>query len=229
MTTAPTTLDCKQTVNAVGIACSDLFGALRGQTFGCILADPPWAYKCNGAPASWRPCLDRGEKPHSVEHYYDTMTAEQIAAMPVREIAEKNSVLFLWATNPLMPEAFEVMKAWGWKYKTLLTWEKENGSGMGYWFRGVTEHLLLGVRGDVKAFRSPIKNLVRCNKGRHSAKPEQVHNIIESVTQGMNRVELFARLHRPGWTAWGNQVERDLYSPNTAISNNSGTAENSTR
>ena len=119
MTTAPTTLDCKQTVNAVGIACSDLFGALRGQTFGCILADPPWAYKCNGAPASWRPCLDRGEKPHSVEHYYDTMTAEQIAAMPVREIAEKNSVLFLWATNPLMPEAFEVMKAWGWKYKSV--------------------------------------------------------------------------------------------------------------
>ena len=144
----------------------------------------------------------------------DTMTAEQISAMPVREIAAKNSVLFLWATNPLMPEAFEVMKAWGWKYKTLLTWEKTNGTGMGYWFRGVTEHLLLGVRGDVQAFRSPIKNLVRCNVGRHSAKPQQVHDIIESVTQGMNRVELFARLHRPGWTAWGNQVERDLYSPN---------------
>lgn len=197
------------------VVCSDWFGDIRGKRFGCLLADPPWAYECNGASASWRPCLDRGQKPHSVEHYYDTMTAEQIAAIPVREIAEENSVLFLWATNPLMPEAFAVMKAWGYKYKTLLTWEKENGKGMGYWFRGVTEHCLVGVRGDVKAFRSPIKNLIRNKVGRHSAKPEQMHEIIESVTQGMERVELFARLHRPGWTAWGNQVERDLLSPNS--------------
>jgi N6-adenosine-specific RNA methylase IME4 len=140
------------------------------------------------------------------------MTAEQIAAMPVQEISEESAVLFLWATNPLLPDAFAVMKAWGYKYKTLLTWEKENGSGMGYWFRGVTEHCLLGIRGDVKAFRSPVKNLIRNKVGRHSAKPDKMHEIIESVTSGMERVELFARLQRPNWTAWGNQVEYDLLS-----------------
>jgi len=140
------------------------------------------------------------------------MTAEQIAAMPVQEISKDNAVLFLWATNPLLPDAFAVMKAWGFKYKTLLTWEKENGSGMGYWFRGVTEHCLLGIRGDVKAFRSPVKNLIRNKVGRHSAKPDKMHEIIESVTSGMDRVALFARLQRPGWTAWGNQVEHDLLS-----------------
>lgn len=216
MTTAPTTLDCKQTVNAVGIACSDLFGELRGQRFGCILADPPWAYKSKEPPVRTETARAMGDRKLCwAGAYYNTMEVEEIAALPVRQLADENAVLFLWATVPLMPEAFTVMKAWGWKYKTMLTWEKENGCGMGYWFRGVTEHLLLGVRGDVKAFRSPVKNLIRNKVGRHSAKPQQAHDIIESVTQGMNRVELFARLHRPGWTAWGNQVERDLYSPNS--------------
>jgi N6-adenosine-specific RNA methylase IME4 len=84
---------------------------------------------------------------------------------------------------------------------------------MGYWFRGVTEHVLFGVRGNVKAFRSPVKNMLRNKVGRHSAKPQQFHEIIESVTPQMERVELFARYERPGWTAWGNQVERDLLSP----------------
>jgi len=214
MTTAPMMPACKPTVNAVGIGSSAWFGDMAGKRFGVILADPPWAYDCTSPTAANYETLDGDSNPAGISHYYDTMTAEQIAAMPVREIAEENSVLFLWATNPLMPEAFAVLKAWGYKYKTLLTWEKENGKGMGYWFRGVTEHCLLGVRGDVKAFRSPIKNLIRNKVGRHSAKPEQMHEIIESVTQGMERVELFARLHRPRWTAWGNQVERDLLSPN---------------
>jgi N6-adenosine-specific RNA methylase IME4 len=206
---------CKPTVNAVGIGSSAWFWNMTGKRFGVILADPPWEYDCTDPT-----CSPGGAKTGysgGVSLYYDTMTAEQIAAMPVREIAEENSVLFLWATNPLLPEAFAVMKAWGYKYKTLLTWEKENGKGMGYWFRGVTEHCLLGVRGDVKAFRSPIKNLIRNKVGRHSAKPEQMHEIIESVTQGMARVELFARLHRPRWMAWGNQVERDLMSPNVEL------------
>ena len=197
------------------VASDALFSDLRGQRFGCILADPPWSYDTDSAPASagGRPCLDRGEKPHSVNHYYQTMTLSEIMAMPVHEIAAKDSVCFMWATVPLMPEAFRVMEAWGYKYKTMLTWEKENGSGMGYWFRGVTEHVLLGVRGNVKAFRSPIKNLLRNKVGRHSAKPQQFHEIIESVTPQMERVELFGRYARANWTTWGNQVERDLLSP----------------
>ena len=174
--------------------------------FRCIVADPPWPYKSNGAPASWRPCLDRGEKPHSVTHYYQTMTLDQIAALPVRDVAHKDVVLFLWATNPLMREAFDVMAAWGWKYKTLLTWEKVNACGMGYWFRGVTEHLLVGVRGKIPAFRSREKNLFRARRRKHSEKPEEAFALIEAVSPGP-RLELFARRARPGWTVWGNEVE----------------------
>ena len=186
-----------------------MFSELNGQRFGCLLADPPWSYECTS------PTTDDWDNPAwaSVSHYYQTMSVENICAMPVRDIAAPDSVLFLWATVPLMPEAFAVMKAWGFHYKTMLTWEKENGKGMGYWFRGITEHLLLGVRGGVKAFRSPIRNMIRNRVGPHSAKPQQAHDIIESVTPGMKRLELFARLHRPGWSAWGDQVERDLYSP----------------
>jgi N6-adenosine-specific RNA methylase IME4 len=176
-----------------------------------VLADPPWAYESNGAPASARPSLERGEKPHSVEHYYGTMTAEQIAAMPVAEMAAPDSVLFLWATVPLLPEAFMVMKAWGYRYKTMLTWHKLNGKGMGYWFRGVTEHLLLGVRGNVKAFRSLQRNLIECKVGRHSAKPDQFHELIEKVC-APPYLELFSRRARPGWSHFGNQVEHDLFS-----------------
>ena len=184
----------------------DPFVGLPRQHFKTIVADPPWSYKSNGAPASWRPCLDRGEKPHSVTHYYDTMTNADIAAMPIGSIADSDSVLFLWATTPLMREAFEVMDAWGWKYKTFLTWEKTNACGMGYWFRGVTEHLLVGVRGKVKAFRSREKNLFRARRRKHSEKPEEAFALIEAVSPGP-RLELFARRARPGWTVWGNELE----------------------
>ena len=206
-----------ETEKLMPVECGDLFSALRGQRFGCILADPPWQYANDGgAPVPWRPWVERGEKLQCIEAYYPTMPLSEIMAMPVHEIAEKDSVCFMWATVPLMGEAFRVMEAWGYKYKTMLTWEKENGKGMGYWFRGVTEHVLFGVRGNVKAFRSPVKNLLRNKVGRHSAKPQQFHEIIESVTPQMERVELFARYERPGWKAWGNEVERDLFSPENA-------------
>jgi N6-adenosine-specific RNA methylase IME4 len=133
------------------------------------------------------------------------MTLDQIAALPVRDVAHKDVVLFLWATNPLMREAFDVMAAWGWKYKTLLTWEKVNACGMGYWFRGVTEHLLVGVRGKIPAFRSREKNLFRARRRKHSEKPEEAFALIEAVSPGP-RLELFARRARPGWTVWGNEV-----------------------
>jgi N6-adenosine-specific RNA methylase IME4 len=195
------------------VASDALFSDLRGRKFGCILADPPWSYASDSVTVPMRPWVERGEKLQSVNAYYDTMPLAEIMAMPVREISEPDAVLFLWATVPLMPEAFRVMEAWGYKYKTMLTWEKENGKGMGYWFRGVTEHVLFGVRGNVKAFRSPVKNLLRNKVGRHSAKPQQFHEIIESVTPQMERVELFGRYARANWTTWGNQVERDLLSP----------------
>lgn len=187
--------------------------ALPEGPFDCILADPPWAYRCNRPPlAELRPCHHRGEYPQSVDHYYDTMPAEQIRDLPVKDIAAGDSALFLWATNPLLPEALSVLRAWGFRYKTILTWEKENGKGMGYWFRGVTEHVLFGVRGNLKAFRSPAKSLIRNRVGPHSAKPDRLYDIIEAAMPGARKLEMFARRAREGWTSWGNEVERDLFT-----------------
>lgn len=187
-----------------------------GSLFGCILADPPWNYGCKQPTERPRPCVLRGEHPASATHYYDTMKLADIKALPVATLAADDSVLFLWATVPLLPDAFDVMKAWGWKYKTMLTWHKTNRDCMGYWFRVCTEHLLVGVRGDVKAFRSMERTLFETPRGKHSQKPDAAYKLIESVTTG-KRLELFARHKREGWSSWGNEVPNDvvLSSANT--------------
>ena len=116
-------------------------------------------------------------------------------------------MLFLWATNPLLPEALETMKAWGFKYKTMITWHKERCKGMGYWFRGHTEHILVGVKGNVKAFRSLEHNIKKLPVEKHSKKPDEFRQMIEAVTGNLgNRIELFARNNHDGWDAWGNEV-----------------------
>jgi len=169
-----------------------------------IVADPPWKYT-NTSP----PCLPE-KQPQTclIEYYYPTMGLEEIKALPVRRLSEKDSVLFLWATTPMLPEAFEVMKAWGWKYKTMITWHKTDRDCMGYWFRTCTEHLLVGVRGSVKSFRSMRRNMIECPRGKHSEKPDISYQIIEEVTPEP-RIELFARRARPGWHVWGNEVDSE--------------------
>ena len=169
--------------------------------YDIIYADPPWAYrnkKTGGSMVS------------GAEAKYPTMSVDEISALPIKDIASKNSVLFMWATVPLMPEAFQVMKAWGYKYKTMITWRKIMSLGMGYWFRGQCEHLLLGVRGQVKAFRLQEPNFIQAKVLAHSEKPEEFRQLIERATSKMrsrNAVELFARRRVTGWDVFGNQVE----------------------
>lgn len=109
--------------------------------YNVIYADCPWSYKSQSG---------RGFR-HAAKHKYDTMSLDDIKAMPVADLCQKNAVLFLWATVPMLPEALEVVKAWGFKYKTLITWRKVRSLGMGFWFRGQCEHLMLAVRGGGKA------------------------------------------------------------------------------
>ena len=166
-----------------------------------ILADPPWEYGAKQPTERPRPCVLRGEHPASVTHYYKTMKLDAIKALPIASLAAADSVLFLWATVPLLPQSFEVMRAWGWKYKTMLTWHKTNRDCMGYWFRVCTEHLLVGVRGEVKAFKSMQRTLFESPRSKHSKKPEASYSIIELVTPEP-RLELFAREKRAGWHSW---------------------------
>ena len=171
--------------------------------YDVIYADPPWKYK-NVSP----PCLpEKQPDTCKIEYYYETMDLQDIKNMPIKNIANKNCVLFLWATTPAIREAFEVVDAWGFKYKTMITWEKTNRDCMGYWFRTCTEHLIVAIRGNVKAFRSMERTCYHEARTKHSQKPQYFYELIEKVTTG-KRIELFARRAIEGWDNWGNEAPK---------------------
>jgi len=167
-----------------------------GKQYKLILADPPWRYdnKNTGGSNNSGSCQK-----------YPTLSLEDIKTLPVRDIAMRDSCLFLWATSPLLPEAFEVMKSWGYQYKTAIYWRKIMSLGMGFWFRGQIEVCLLGVRGNVKAFRSQKQNFIQAKVRKHSQKPDELYEIIESLDLNP-KIELFARERRDGWDAVGLDV-----------------------
>lgn len=169
--------------------------------YNILYVDPPWSYDNKKTGGSMK---------SGALTKYPTMPLADLCALPMPEVADKNSVLFLWATVPLMPEAFQVMTAWGFKYKTMLTWVKTGKLGMGFWFRGQTEHLLVGIRGKVKPFKMQETNVVTLPALDHSTKPQQFRLIIDNATRYMepqNRLEIFARQTGIGWTAIGNQID----------------------
>lgn len=185
--------------------------------YNVIYAEPPWSYKNTSLKA------DGAGKEISVDNRYQLMDLNSLKNMPIKDITERDAVCFMWATNPLMPEAFELLRAWGFKYKTMLTWKKTSCSG--YWFMGITEHLLFGVKGNVKAFRSGILNFYECKSGNHSQKPHYFRQIIEkSVSKTIadpKKLELFARsrdnlfpdYEYEGWDVFGNQVNNSIELP----------------
>lgn len=172
-----------------------------------IVADPPWKYTV-AAP------IKHSGGPSSAERNYDTLTQTEIAAIPVPAMAADDAHLYMWVTNPILTEqrlrgglnACAVMRAWGFEPKTLLTWVKsENGAGMGFFFRGDTEHVLFGVRGNLPIPGSArISNVFRGARGRHSQKPDAFLDLVESVSPGPY-LELFARRARFGWSYWGDE------------------------
>lgn len=189
----------------------DLLQFCAGETFKTILADPPWQFQNRtGKMAPEHKRLNR----------YPTMRLEEIKALPVNEVAQENSHLYLWVPNALLPEGLEVMKAWGFQYKTNIIWEKvrkdggPDGRGVGFYFRNVTEMLLFGVRGANIRTLSPARtqvNLIRSQKREHSRKPDEMIKLIEACSPGPY-LELFARGEREGWTLWGNQAN-ESYAP----------------
>lgn len=161
--------------------------------FDLILADPPWKY-------------DFAEtETREIENQYKTMAVAELARLKIP--AATDAVLFMWATAPKLREAFDVMDAWGFMYRTHAVWDKEK-LGMGYWFRGQHELLLVGTRGK---FRPPPENarassVIRSPRARHSEKPVAAYELIERMFPACRKLELFSRKPREGWTAWGNQV-----------------------
>lgn len=166
-----------------------------------IYADLPWSYrtgKVNGA----------------AQNHYVTMSDNELYLLPVSEIAADNCVLLLWATFPKLPEAFRLIKAWGFQYKTVgFVWIKQNISGkgfflgLGWWTRSNAEVCLLAVKGRPKRFSANVSQLIISPRERHSKKPDIVRERIVDLVGDVPRIELFAREKSPGWDVWGNEVE----------------------
>lgn len=171
--------------------------------YSTIVADPPWSYGTSRIITSARSAATSP----SVADRYGTLTAPEIAALPVVDLAADDAHLYLWVTNPLLPDAFQVVEAWGFRYITCLTWLKTGTLGLGYYWRGDTEHVLFGVRG-----RCPIppedrrRNWFQTDKTGHSVKPPSFLDAVEDVSPSP-RVELFARAPRLGWDSWGHGYE----------------------
>ncbi|MBL8555275.1 MAG: hypothetical protein JNL41_13430 [Phenylobacterium sp.] len=189
----------------------DMARRLRGKRFHTVLADPPWQFQNRtGKMAPEHRRLNR----------YGTMDLEAIKALPVEDYVQDPAHLYLWVPNALLPEGLEVMKAWGFSYKSNLVWYKTrkdggpDGRGVGFYFRNVTELVLFGVRGKNARTLQPGRtqvNVLAKQKREHSRKPDEMYDLIEACSPGP-RLELFARGSRPGWSTWGNQA--DDYEPN---------------
>jgi N6-adenosine-specific RNA methylase IME4 len=185
--------------------------------YSTILADPPWQFQNRtGKMAPEHKRLLR----------YPTMKLAEIKRLPVGDLAANPSHLYLWCPNALLQEGLEVMKAWGFQYKSNLIWHKErkdggsDGRGVGFYFRNVTEIVLFGIKGRMRTLkpgRSQV-NYLSTRKREHSRKPDEIFEIIESCSPGPY-LELFARFPRKGWSQWGNEDVEENEANGVALRN----------
>jgi N6-adenosine-specific RNA methylase IME4 len=166
----------------------------QGRRFGCIYADPPWLYENQGL---------RG----AAGNHYGGMSLEELAELPVRELAAEDAHLHLWVTNAFLRQSFDLLDAWGFEFKSKLVWVKPQ-LGMGNYWRNSHETLLTAVRGDATRFNDHnLRSWLEADRGAHSEKPEEVRGYLERASPGPY-LELFGRRPVEGWTVFGNQVER---------------------
>lgn len=170
---------------------------LGSKLYNVIYADPPWRFE----PYSRETGMDR-----AADNHYQTMAIEDIYRLAVP--AAEDCVLFLWSTVPMLPHAFDVMRGWGFTYRSHFVWVKDR-TGTGYWNRNRHEVLLLGTRGEVPAPApgEQFSSVIEAAISRHSEKPFRFREMIEEMFPTVPRVELFARERFAGWDAWGNEVE----------------------
>ena len=180
-----------------------------------IYADPPWRFK------NWSisELAKRGKKwaRKNGRSSYNVMDNEDIYKLPIKDLADKNCILFLWATYPKLQEALETIKFWGFIYKTVaFTWVKQNKVadgwhfGLGYWTRGNPEICLLATKGKPKRIDCNVANLTISHLQEHSKKPDIIRNKIVQLMGDLPRIELFARTKIKGWDSWGNEIKSDI-------------------
>jgi len=173
--------------------------ALPNKRYGVIVADPEWRFE----PYSRETGMDR-----AADNHYPTSVTDEIAVRDVGSIAADDSVLFLWATVPMLRDALRVMEAWGFEYRSHAIWDKVH-IGTGYWFRNKHELLLVGTKGNIPApaMGQQTASVLTIARKEHSAKPEQFLELIESYFPNLPKIELNRRgPARAGWDAWGNEA-----------------------
>lgn len=192
---------------------------IQPDRFNIIYADPPWRFK----NWSMKELAERGEKwaRRNGRSPYDVMATSDICALPVSSLAASDSILLMWATYPKLEDALQVIKAWGFTYKTVaFSWLKLNPSGrgfkmgLGYHTRGNVEPCLLATRGDGlrRVDRAVMQVIIEESDcliapvGEHSQKPAEARHRIERLYGDVPRIELFGRQRVPGWSVWGNQA-----------------------
>lgn len=191
----------------------DLIEKVEGR-YSTILADPPWQFQNRTGKVA---------PEHRRLLRYPTMELQEIMDLPIGKLAAARSHLYLWVPNALLMEGLQVMKAWGFTYKSNVVWFKvrkdggPDGRGVGFYFRNVTELVLFGVRGSMRTLqpgRTQV-NLLATRKREHSRKPDEIYNIIESCSPGPY-LELFARFRQKGWAQWGNEDVEQNTATNVA-------------
>lgn len=170
--------------------------------FRCIVADPPWLERGGGK-------LKRG-----ADRHYPLMKTSAIVELMIGVLNQNRyrvnvngCHMYLWVTNNFLRDGIAVLEALGFRYVTMRTWAKDR-IGLGYYWRGQTEHVLFGVRGKLPSLVRTESTLVGkgiVKRGRHSAKPQVFYDEVERVSPGP-RLEMFAREPREGWTVWGNEI-----------------------
>jgi N6-adenosine-specific RNA methylase IME4 len=200
---------------------NDFHVSTKGKKYNTILADPPWRFQNRTGKVA---------PEHGRLNRYETLHLQEIKEMPVAAAAADNSHLYLWVPNALLPEGLEVMKAWGFEYKSNIVWHKirkdggPDGRGVGFYFRNTTELLLFGIRGKMRTLspgRSQV-NIIKTQKREHSRKPDEQYDLIEKCSPGPY-LEIFARgRHNEQWDVFGNQAEEyqidwDTYANHSQI------------
>lgn len=192
--------------------------------YSIIYADPPWQQKAGRKLSAYKVVDGKqvwdSDTNSSSDLPYQTMTVKQIAELPIKNISENDSFLFMWVTNKYLLDAKDVITAWGFKYISCITWKKKKmGGGLGGVVRVTSEHLLFCRRGNLKATgiipesvieaKRPYVNGYPC----HSKKPDCFVEMIESILPNVKRIELFARNERKGWDVFGNEVNGSISLP----------------
>jgi N6-adenosine-specific RNA methylase IME4 len=204
----------------------DPFPGLPRGHYGAILADPPWVFEClwGGRPNK----TPAGVPSRAIERHYDLQDDDEIAALPVEQLAAPDCVLFMWTCWPVLFRSRAIIDAWGFTYKTcafswmkgdpyrLFALQEDLRMGLGYWTRANTEPCLLATRGKPKRVNTDVRQAILEPIREHSRKPDCVHERIERLVAGPY-LELFARQSRPGWATWGNEATKfDKVSTNAA-------------